>query len=144
MYPYKCVFDDKILHGGYECGDDGKWTKTCVPSYCDNGYIYDKKTNKCIMDICLKKDENEDNGSRQNPESKQNSKEGIALFIASVVFFGLFLISLILYIILFCNHWEKSNYIFFIMIPFILLGIILILVSTLKYDFSLWNRIFNY
>ena len=46
----------------YECGSDGKWSKTCVPSYCDNGYIYDSKTNTCIEDICLIKDtDNTDN-----------------------------------------------------------------------------------
>ena len=37
------VFDYKLMFGGYECGSDRKWTITCVPSYCDNGYIYDKK-----------------------------------------------------------------------------------------------------
>ena len=124
------------MHGGYECGSDGKWNKTCIPSYCDNGYIYDKKTNKCIEDICLKKEDN-NNG-------KQNSKEGTALFISSMVFFGLFLISLITYIILCCKQWEKANYLFFIMIPFLIIGIILILVSTLKFDFSLWNVFFYY
>ena len=118
------------MHGGYECGSDGKWSKTCIPSYCDNGYIYDKKTNKCIEDICLKKNE--------------NSKEGTALFISSMVFFGLFLISLITYIILCCKQWEKAKYIFFIMIPFLIIGIILILVSTLKFDFSLWNGLLAY
>ena len=50
-----CVFDDKNMHGGYECGSDGRWTTTCIPSYCDNGLIYDKKNNKCIKDICLNK-----------------------------------------------------------------------------------------
>ena len=125
----ECVFEDKIMHGGYECGSDGKWNKTCVPSYCDNGYIYDKKANKCIEDICLEKDENKD--------GQQNSNEGTALFISSMVFFGLFIISLISYIILCCKDWEKANYIYFIMIPFLILGIILILVSTIKFDFSL-------
>ena len=123
----ECVFDDKLMHGGYECGNDGKWSKTCVPSYCDNGYIYDKKTNKCIEDICLKIEENNDS------KSKENSKEATATFIASMVFFGLFVIALILYIILLCKGWEKANYIFFLMIPFLILGIILVMVATLKY-----------
>ena len=39
----ECVFEDKMMHGGYECGDDGKWTKKCIPSYCDNGYDYDER-----------------------------------------------------------------------------------------------------
>ena len=77
-------------------------------------------------------------------ESKKNSKEGTVLFPSSMVFFGLFLISLILYIILLCKSWEKANYIFFIMIPFLIIGIILIIISTLKYDFSLKNEILYY
>ena len=118
----ECVFDDSIMHGGYECGSDGKWSKTCVPSYCDNGYVYDSKTNKCIEEICLLK--------------QKNDKKGTSIFIASMTFFGLFLIALILYIIACCKKWEKSKYLFFIMIPFLLLGIILVMVATLKYGFS--------
>ena len=118
----ECTFDDSILHGGYECGSDGKWNKTCVPSYCDNGYAYDKKTNKCIEEICLL--------------NQKNYEKGTAIFIASMVFFGLFLITLIVYIITCCKEWDKSKYLFFIMIPFLLLGIILVMVATLKYGFS--------
>lgn len=118
----ECTFDDSILHGGYECGSDGKWNKTCVPSYCDNGYAYDKKTNKCIEEICLL--------------NQKNYEKGTAIFIASMVFFGLFLITLIVYIITCCGGWDKSKYLFFIMIPFLLLGIILVMVATLKYGFS--------
>ena len=32
-------FKNNITHGGYECGDDGKWSNICVPSYCDLGYL---------------------------------------------------------------------------------------------------------
>ena len=123
----ECVFEDKMMHGGYECGDDGKWTKKCIPSYCDNGYDYDKKTNKCLENICLVK------------EIEQMEKENTALnlFISSMVFFGLFVITLIIYIILFCKKFEKKNYFFFLIIPFLIVGIVLIMVSTLKYDLSL-------
>jgi hypothetical protein len=132
----ECVFDNSMMHGGYGCGSDGKWSKTCVPSYCDNGYIYDSKTNTCIEDICLiKKDTDTDNtGDADN--IKTNSKEAIGLFVSSMVFFGLFLISLVLYIIACCNGWDKANYLFFIMIPFLILGIILVMVATLKFHFS--------
>ena len=117
----ECVFDDSIMHGGYECGSDGKWSKTCVPSYCDNGYVYDSKTSKCIEEICLL--------------NEKNYKLGNSIFIASMIFFGLFLISLIVYIITCCKNWDKSKYLLFIMIPFILLGIILVMVATLKFGF---------
>ena len=46
-------FGNKYTHGGYECGDDGKWNKNiCVPSYCDPGYFFNQKKKKCVKDIC--------------------------------------------------------------------------------------------
>ena len=50
----KCdiFFENNYTHGGYECGDEGKWIKTCVPSYCDIGYIFDHIKKKCIIDVC--------------------------------------------------------------------------------------------
>ena len=45
-------FKYNYIHGGYECGDDGKWSKKCIPSYCDIGYLFDQKNKKCIKDIC--------------------------------------------------------------------------------------------
>ena len=132
----ECVFDNSMMHGGYECGSDGKWSKTCVPSYCDNGYIYDSKTNTCIEDICLIKKDTDTDNTDDTDNIKTNSKEAIGLFVSSMVFFGLFLISLVLYIIACCNGWDKANYLFFIMIPFLILGIILVMVATLKFHFS--------
>lgn len=44
---------DEHLHGGYICGDNGEWNKnTCVPTYCDEGYILDPIKNKCFYDYC--------------------------------------------------------------------------------------------
>ena len=40
-------------HGGYECGDNGEWSKKCVASYCDIGYIFDYDKKKCIENVCL-------------------------------------------------------------------------------------------
>ena len=36
----------KHTHGGYECGSNGLWTKNCVASYCDIGYIFDHEKKK--------------------------------------------------------------------------------------------------
>ena len=47
---------EKHIHGGYECGDDGFWTKNCVASYCDIGYIFDHETKKCIENVCAPED----------------------------------------------------------------------------------------
>ena len=49
----ECSFsDDEYAHGGFSCGDDGKWTSNCKKSYCDIGYYLNLKTNKCEIDIC--------------------------------------------------------------------------------------------
>ena len=60
-------FKNNYTHGGYECGNDGKWTKKCVSSYCELGYIFDHDLKKCIKDICsdikvyIKDDEDDGN-----------------------------------------------------------------------------------
>ena len=45
-------FGDSYTHGGYQCGDERKWTNICVPSYCDPGYFFNRKEMKCVKDIC--------------------------------------------------------------------------------------------
>ena len=42
----------KHTHGGYICGDDGFWTKKCVASYCDIGYIFDHNKKECVENAC--------------------------------------------------------------------------------------------
>ena len=49
-------FENSYTHGGYVCGDDGVWTKTCVASYCDFGYVFDYTKKKCIVDVCKPED----------------------------------------------------------------------------------------
>ena len=41
-------FEDKHMHGGYECGDNGFWTDKCIPSYCDIEYVFNYKLKKCL------------------------------------------------------------------------------------------------
>ena len=41
-------FGNSFTHGGYECGDDGKWTNNCIASYCNAGYVFKYKENKCV------------------------------------------------------------------------------------------------
>ena len=45
-------FNNDYTHGGYECGDDGKWSNNCVASYCDLGYIFDYLEKKCVKNYC--------------------------------------------------------------------------------------------
>ncbi|BFU21981.1 hypothetical protein EHI8A_137670 [Entamoeba histolytica HM-1:IMSS-B] len=58
-------------HGGFKCGDDGKWSNQCVAAYCDKGYKFDFYNQKCIVDTCEAKDESTD--SSQQSESSENS-----------------------------------------------------------------------
>ena len=43
---------DSHAYGGYICGDDGKWSSTCVISHCEEGYHFDYMNQKCIIDPC--------------------------------------------------------------------------------------------
>lgn len=48
--------DSKIsiehAHGGYKCGNDGKWSTECIATYCDEGYFYDFTNKECVENIC--------------------------------------------------------------------------------------------
>lgn len=79
--------DDSFhMYGVYECDNSGIWSRKCVPSYCDNGYYFDKTKMKCIEDICLK--------------VQLKTKTYLVLFI---VFLVLFLIFLIIFLICCCT-----------------------------------------
>ena len=40
-------------HGGYLCGNDGKWnTSNCIATYCEQGFILNDDRTKCIRDPC--------------------------------------------------------------------------------------------
>ena len=41
-------FENKYTHGGYECGDNGFWSDKCIPSYCDDEYIFNHHLKKCF------------------------------------------------------------------------------------------------
>ena len=80
----ECYFfnDDKFAHGGYECGDDGKWTTNCRKYYCDLGYYYNQYKEKCERDICADDEGEEDiylNGEYEKNIilNKDNNKEYI-------------------------------------------------------------------
>ena len=51
----ECDLKIEHAHGGYLCGEDGKWNKNnCIAAYCDIGYILNDERNKCIEDPCEK------------------------------------------------------------------------------------------
>jgi len=45
-------FPNDYTHGGYECGEDWKWSNKCVASYCDPGYFFHIEKKKCVKDVC--------------------------------------------------------------------------------------------
>ena len=58
----KCDDPIKKTHGGYKCGEDGKWSTECVASFCNNGFYFDEQNKECIEDVCIGKD----NGNNLN------------------------------------------------------------------------------
>ena len=87
-------FENKHTHGGYECGDDGFWSTKCVPSYCDIGYLFDRNKKKCIPDPC---DDTEEEVSSQE-EEPSNIVEIILIIICCLLFLGILIIGIFIYI----------------------------------------------
>ena len=56
LFSPDCMNIAEHTHGGKVCGENGKWSRNCVPVYCDSGYYFDDYTNKCVEDVCLKED----------------------------------------------------------------------------------------
>ena len=42
-------FENEYTFGGYKCGEDGFWSKKCVPMFCDVEYVFNHQLNKCIL-----------------------------------------------------------------------------------------------
>ena len=83
LVKYADECDDKITiehaHGGYLCGNDGKWTSTCVAAYCDDGYKFDYENQKCIIDACFPPEEPTQTSSSTKPVEPNESTESIAV-----------------------------------------------------------------
>ncbi len=106
------TFGNNYTHGGYKCGDDGYWTKECVPSYCDMGLIFDHTKKKCIVDICSdlkptiipddEPDSHDSDDSNSKSNSGFNSKNMIIIIVLIVI-----IISVIIVIIYFI--YKRKN-----------------------------------
>ena len=77
-------FENEYTHGGFQCGNNGKWSNICVPFYCDQGYIFDYTLKKCIEDLCLniteeekeiEEEEIEEEEIEEEEEEKENEEE---------------------------------------------------------------------
>ena len=90
-------FKNSYTHGGYVCGDDGKWTQTCVASYCDIGYIFDHVKKECIIDAC------------SDPIESSNPKKNYFKIVILIVIPIIVLILIILLIILIRRKRRNNN-----------------------------------
>ena len=95
------LFKNKYTHGGYECGNDGKWSNKCIASYCDLGYIFDHIKGKCVIDYCSKVERIIDNN-----ETIDKNKKFVAIIIISCV---LALVIIVMIIILICMTKKKKD-----------------------------------
>ena len=89
----ECRFSKSHIHGGYQCDDNGHWSNICVPSYCDNGFIFDEETNECKEDICL----------------KVQKEEKIIYLVLTIVFAVLFVAFLVGFIYYYCNKGNSEK-----------------------------------
>ncbi|KAL7715884.1 VWFA domain-containing protein [Entamoeba marina] len=61
-------------HGGHPCVN-GLWDlQQCVPSYCDEGYKWDRNNNICIVDTCYAE---ESSSSQESSSSVQESSSSV-------------------------------------------------------------------
>ena len=105
-------FKNKYTHGGYECGDNGLWSKKCVPSYCDIGYIFDHKEHKCIIDICSDKQEGQEEEEEEKDEGNGGKKEDEGINIFYYILFpilGVILIIGIIILYITCNKYRAKK-----------------------------------
>ena len=96
-------FKSSYTHGGYLCGDDGKWTETCVPSYCDIGYIFDHINQECIVDVCSEQSNSQDDDPSGN-DSKSYFKTVILIVVPVII-----AIILIILLIICIKRRKKNN-----------------------------------
>ena len=90
----ECKFsNDPYALGGYECGDDGKWTKNCVPFYCEIGYYFDIEQKKCISAPCYAIYEEE---MKKKEEIERKWKNFLGVWIGFLSFTAILLIILII------------------------------------------------
>ena len=95
-------FNNTYTHGGYECGDNGFWSDKCIPSYCDQGYIFDHIKKKCILDYCDEKNR------KRNIDNIENDKKGSNLVL--IILLPIIIIIIILLIIFIILRIRKKRY----------------------------------
>ena len=87
----KCKnINGKNVHGGFECGDDGKWSGNCIPFYCDFGYYYNHYLKECVRDNCTTLPEDDDDNDSKSSTWKIILIVVVIIIVVLVVGFLLF------------------------------------------------------
>ena len=123
----KCSFSDKKMKGGYECNDEGNWDfSSCIPSYCDNGYVFDKREKKCIEDICINQRKLEINNVKKDK-----------IYKTLIIIFSVFLfLSIALYVYCyFFQKFKKRNYLIILIVIFLILFVVFLILYLIKKDY---------
>lgn len=129
----KCYLLGPHLHGGFPCSENGFWNKKeCVPSYCDIGYVYVKRENRCIKDVCFKK--KEFNYYYYNHDDDRIEISNIST--ETITLIGLFSIFQVIFIlILFTKKFRKNKKKFIIII--VVSEILLVIISYIFYTLEI-------
>ena len=98
-------FNNNYTHGGYECGDDGKWSNKCVASYCNLGYMFDYLEEKCVKDNCSDFKEEEEEEDDDNDERLSTTE--LILFICASAIIAIIIIIII--VLFFVNKNKKKS-----------------------------------
>jgi hypothetical protein len=117
-----CHFENNYTHGGYACNkDDQTWSNTCVKAYCDLGYSFDNKKNKCIKDICTSiptPDEKEEDEKKEGEEEEKKGEEEEAeegksdsnttIYVVLFTIIGIIVVFIIVFVVIHCS--KKKLY----------------------------------
>ncbi|ELP85297.1 hypothetical protein EIN_085090 [Entamoeba invadens IP1] len=93
-------------HGGYICGDDGKWSQTCRAAYCDVGYKFDMFNSVCVKDACDK----EQSSSVSSEDSGLEDWAIALIFLSCVVVIAIILALIVIVAIYLTKKKEKVPY----------------------------------
>lgn len=96
-------FENSYTHGGYECGDDSKWTTKCVPSYCDIGYKFLVEEKKCVKAFEEDTAGNNEGGNTNEPEN--NTWIYILIGVGSFII----VLAIVIIIIIFLRKRKKND-----------------------------------
>ena len=127
LFDEKCSFSDKNMKGGYECNDEGNWDfSSCIPSYCDNGYVFDKREKKCIEDICV----------NQRKKEINNVKKDKIYMILIIIFSILLFLSIALYVYgYFFHKFKKRNYLIILIVIFFIPFVVFLILYLIKKEY---------